>query len=184
MIYRGPETGGGETAETLQQHIRDGAHTRSRQGTSRRASPAPRPTQERPLVMVVEDDEHDREIYGRILCYNGFDVVFAGTGEAAQQLAGRHRADLVLLDLRLPDMSGLTVLERLRSRPGYAATPVIALSGMAEDLAADQARRAGCLQYIEKPASPVVVLHAVEDVIGKAPLPGVGRPPQTLETVP
>jgi CheY-like chemotaxis protein len=135
----------------------------------------------RPRVLVVDDDPDDREIYGRMLCYNGFDVVFALDGATALDQAAKYPPDLVLLDLCLPDMSGLDVLERLRDRPQCVATPVVALSGLRQDRVAAKVRDAGFDNFIEKPASPVAVLHSVEDLVGKAPLPGVGTPPQVIE---
>jgi CheY-like chemotaxis protein len=131
----------------------------------------------RPCVLVVDDDPHDREIYGRILCYNGFDVVFAGTGEDALRAVDQHGIDLMILDLGLPDIPGLVALERIRSKPRHSSLPVIALSGFAYEQMAERARRAGCWRYLEKPASPVAVMHAVEDIVGRPPLSGVGQPP-------
>jgi CheY-like chemotaxis protein len=135
----------------------------------------------RPCVLVVDDEAHDREIYGRTLCYNGFDVVFAADGRSALNRAAQYTPDLVVLDVCLPDMSGLRVLGILRERPEFNGTPVIVLSGLSEDGLGGRARAAGGDRYIEKPASPVMVLHAVEDLIGKAPLPGVGVLPQVVE---
>jgi two-component system, OmpR family, KDP operon response regulator KdpE len=174
MIFRGSHNGGsGEGAVPEIQTLRRAARPQRELGHF-----GERP---RPMILVVEDDPHDREIYGRMLAYNGFDVVFAGTGAAAVRAAAQHRATLVLLDLRLPDMTGLEVLAALRQQPGYAATPVIALSGLPRQRVREDVERAGCLRYMEKPASPVAVLHEVEAVIGKPPLPGVGRPPQVTE---
>jgi two-component system, cell cycle response regulator DivK len=136
----------------------------------------------RPRVLVVDDDPDDREIYGRMLCYNGFDVVFAADGATALDQAAQYPPDLVLLDLCLPDMSGLRVLEHLRDQTQCASTPVVALSGLRQDRVAAEVRDAGCDSFIEKPASPVDVLHSVEGLVGKAPLPGVGTPPQVIES--
>lgn len=136
---------------------------------------------ERPRVLVVDDDAHDREIYGRILCYNGYDVVFAASGSAALEMAEEHPADLVLLDLGLPDVDGLDLLTDLRQRSSYQGKPVIAISGFTRRSRGEQAISAGCTEYIEKPASPVEVLHTIEHLIGRAPLPGVGRPPTVFE---
>lgn len=129
-------------------------------------------TRDRQLVLVVEDNAHEREIYGRILWYNGFDVIFALDGEAALRIADEQRPDLVLLDLGLPDVPGLLVCEQLRQRAYMANVPVIVLSGMARERHGPQLRRAGCTQYLEKPASPIAVLHEVERFIGKPPRPG------------
>lgn len=135
----------------------------------------------RPTILVVDDSEHDREIYGRMLHYNGFDVVFAASGAAAMRLAPRVKADLVLLDLGLPDMSGLALLSGLRRFPGLGNVPVIALTACPRSSSGDAARRAGCVEYIEKPAGPVTVLHSVERRLGRPPLAGEGRPPRVIE---
>jgi two-component system, chemotaxis family, chemotaxis protein CheY len=135
----------------------------------------------RPAVLVVDDDAHDRDIYGRILCYNGFDVVMARDAAGALDMANSHHVDLVLLDFGLPDASGLDLLKTLRRRRDFEETPVIALTGYSRDRMGKRAREAGCTEYIEKPAGPVAVLHSVERLIGRAPLPGVGRPPRVIE---
>lgn len=127
------------------------------------------PERDRQLVLVVDDNPHEREIYGRILWYNGFDVIFAFDGETALRLADEQRPHLVLLDLGLPDIPGLSVCEQLRQRAYMSDVPVIVLSGMARDRHGPQLRRAGCTQYLEKPVSPIAVLHEVERFIGRSP---------------
>jgi CheY-like chemotaxis protein len=198
MIHVGSSSNGGRRAG--RQGISDGTDSRtagstgvaSRPGAGSAATtpdshapaarpPANWPDGERPCVLVVEDDEHDREIYGRLLCYNGFDVVFAKTGHGALDLASRYPPDLVLLDMGLPDMQGLDVCTRLREQGLPDDVPVVALSGFPAATMSDRALDAGCVQYIEKPASPVAVLHLVESLVGRPPLAGDGRPPVTLD---
>lgn len=145
---------------------------RSRKGAD------PKPARERPLVLMVDDDPHDREIYGSILCYNGFDVMCAEAGASGMQLARQHHPDVVLLDIGLPDLHGLDLCSALRTDAETADIPVIALSAYAEKRMGEQARLAGCTRYVEKPASPVGVLHIIEEFVGKPPLAGEGRPPQ------
>jgi two-component system cell cycle response regulator DivK len=137
-----------------------------------------RDKRERQLVLLVDDDPHDREIYGSILCYNGFDVVCADNGESGISLARRILPDIILLDIGLPDLHGLDLCSSLRSDSDTAVIPVVALSAYAERRMGEQARLAGCTRYIEKPASPVAVLHEIEHLVGKPPLPGEGRPPR------
>jgi two-component system, cell cycle response regulator DivK len=126
----------------------------------------------RQLVLVIEDDPHDQEIYGRMLWYNGFDVIFANDGEAGIDAALQHSPDLILLDLELPKLHGLKVCQRLRGEVTTARTPIIALSAHAEKRMGARVAEAGCTVFLEKPASPVAVLHEVEARIGRAPAPG------------
>ena len=135
-------------------------------------------SRDRQLVLLVDDDPHDREIYGRILCYNGFDVVCAEGGVSGMRLARSLAPDVVLLDIGLPDLHGLDLCSTLRTQTDTCEIPVIALSGYAEKRMGEQARLAGCTRYIEKPASPIAVLHEIEQLVGKPPLAGDGRPPR------
>src|SRR5690606_23796981 len=137
----------------------------------------PRAARARQLVLLVDDDPHDREIYGSILCYNGFDVMCAGDGVSGIRLARRAMPDVVLLDIGLPDLHGLDLCSELRTDIDTSSIPVIALSAYAETRMGEQARLAGCTRYIEKPASPVAVLHEIEQLVGKPPLAGEGRAP-------
>jgi two-component system, cell cycle response regulator DivK len=152
-----------EGMDTIAEHLDHPAH--GHQGRDRQ------------LVLLVDDDPHDREIYGRILCYNGFDVVCADGGLSGMRLARSLAPDVVLLDIGLPDLHGLDLCSTLRTETETCDIPVIALSGYAEKRMGEQARLAGCTRYIEKPASPIAVMHEIEQLVGKPPLAGDGRPP-------
>jgi two-component system, cell cycle response regulator DivK len=135
----------------------------------------------RPVILVVEDNPHDWEIYGKILWYNGFDCVYAVDGAAGLKLAEQHPPDLIVLDVSLPDIDGVELCRRLRAAPGTAETPVIFLTASPASGYRKRAAAAGCAEYIEKPARPVDVLHAVEAIVGQAPQAGEGRPPRLRE---
>lgn len=141
------------------------------------ASPS---TRDRPVVLVVDDDADDRQIYGMMLCYNGFDVAFAVDNATGVEAARRYTPDLVLLDLGLPDGHGLEMCTQVRRWEQTAAVPIVVLSGFPEVELGDAARRAGCTDYIEKPANPIDVMHRIEEIVGTPPLAGEGRPPQVL----
>ncbi len=126
----------------------------------------------RKVVLVIDDDQAERELYGRLLWYNGFDVSYAETGEDGLQLAGEQPPDLVLLDMMLPGMDGLGVCETLKTNARTHDIPVLALSGRRENELGPAARRIGCAKYLEKPISPVEVLHEIERLIGRQPPPG------------
>lgn len=133
---------------------------------------------ERPLVLVVEDNPHDWEIYGKILWYNGFDVLYAAEGSRGLRLCAEHSPDLVLLDVGLPDMTGLELCEALRADPRTEAIPVMILSARPREEYEAQAAAAGCVKYLEKPVGPVEVLREVERLVGRPPPSGDGRPPR------
>ena len=142
----------------------------------------PADDRERPRILVVDDDEQDRQLYGMMLCYNGFDVVFAGSIRAGREMAREYAPDLVLLDLGLPDGNGLELCAELRRHSSSAELPVIVLSGFRRDELGDTADRYGCAEYVEKPASPLDVMSRIERLVGKPPLAGDGEPPTVLAT--
>jgi CheY-like chemotaxis protein len=138
------------------------------------------PARQRPLVLMVDDDLADRELYGSVLCYNGFDVLLSRSGSDAVTQARRFVPDCVLLDLGLPGLSGLEVAAELRGTPETRGVPVVVLSGYPRDRMGARAVAAGCLAYIEKPIEPFRVLKAIEAVVGRPPLAGEGELPRIL----
>jgi CheY-like chemotaxis protein len=131
-------------------------------------------TVHRKLVLVIDDNDAERELYGRLLWYNGFDVAFAETGEQGLELARQQPPDLVLLDMMLPGIDGMEVCDKLKRDIGAISVPVVALSGRSERELGAAARGIGCVKYLEKPISPLNVLYEVEELIGRPPPPGDG----------
>ena len=127
---------------------------------------------ERKLVLFVEDNPEERELYGKLLWYNGFDVIFARDGQEGLELARSRRPALVLTDIMLPEMDGILLCQALRRDDATADIPVLALSGMPPREVAPIALRAGCADFLEKPISPYQVLRRIESIIGRPPLPG------------
>lgn len=119
-------------------------------------------------VLVIEDHPGDRDIYGKILWYNGFHVLFAEDGEAGLLLAQQRHPDLVLLDLELPRMHGLELCSRLKQDNATADIPVVALTGRRLKEFGGNANVLGYAYFLEKPVSPLRVLNIVERLIGRA----------------
>lgn len=125
----------------------------------------------RQLVLAVEDERHDWLIYGKLLWYNGFDVLWAESGEEGLRLAAEHQPDVILADLVLPGMSGLELCEALKANGRTSTIPVIMLTGRSKREFEGRAMKAGCERYLEKPIGPLQVLHIVEDLVGRPPPP-------------
>jgi CheY-like chemotaxis protein len=89
---------------------------------------------ERRTVLVVDDDAAIRALIAELLDEAGYTVLEADSGRQALRLADEQVPSVVLVDHRLPDMSGLDVLERLRTRPASRHIPVIVVSGIARQL--------------------------------------------------
>lgn len=106
-------------------------------------------TQQKTRVLLVDDDPAFRGAMASELTRRGYDVVAASSGREALEHAGRADVDVTLLDLRLPDLDGIEVLERLRRRNSSAA--VIVLTGHGTIDTAIRAIRLGAYDYLEKP---------------------------------
>ncbi len=103
-------------------------------------------------VLYVEDNPVNTLLVQQALAaYPGVQLLTAETGADGLELARRDRPDLVLLDMNLPDLSGLEVLERLKADPQTCALPVVALSAADEGADVERARRAGVADYWAKP---------------------------------
>lgn len=125
----------------------------------------------RPLILVVEDEKNDWEIYGKMLWYNGYDVLYAVDGESGLELARSRRPDLVVADLMLPGLSGLDMCATLKRDPVTADIPVVMLTARSRSEFEERSRHVGCQLYLEKPTSPIKLLHEVEQIIGRPPPP-------------
>lgn len=108
-------------------------------------------SQEAAKVLLVEDTEDNRQMMRKLLEMSGYQVVEAINGVEAVRLAYEERPGIILMDLSLPVIDGLTATRRIRSVPGLSNVPIVAVS--AHDTADfhSDALAAGCDVYITKP---------------------------------
>jgi len=102
-------------------------------------------------VLVVEDDQDNREMVIKVLKHNGYRAIEAVDGEQAVERAKAENPDLILLDLYLPKMDGYEVTRRLKGDQGLQHIPIIALTAHAMKGNREDALAAGCDGYITKP---------------------------------
>jgi PAS domain S-box-containing protein len=116
-------------------------------------------------VLHVDDDAANRQSLGWVLRAEGFRVVEAGTGADALRLVVRQYPDLIILDVRLPDMSGFEVCRQIKADPATASIPVLQLSGhFVEPKDRVQGLETGADAYLMKPVDPrelIAHLHAL-----------------------
>lgn len=118
-------------------------------------------------VLLVEDDQDLAAIYAATLRSGGFDVRTVRDGEGAIELALEGAPNIVLLDLMLPKIGGLSVLKILKTRPETKDIPVVVLTVYPNPEYKDTALRDGAAKYILKTeATPQVVLSTVKEVLG------------------
>lgn len=104
-----------------------------------------------PKILLVEDNEMNRDMLSRRLARQGFDVIIAVDGKAGVDMALGENPDLILMDMSLPVMDGWEATRQVRANPQTASIPVIALTAhaMAEDR--EKAMAAGCNDFDTKP---------------------------------
>ena len=124
-------------------------------------------------ILIVEDNEKNMKLMRDVLQHKGYATVQAVTGEESWRLALSERPDLVLMDIQLPDVDGITVLRRIRADASFDATPVLAVS--ASVMPEDQSKigGSGFDFFVPKPISLKPFLATVEHFIqhGRKPLP-------------
>jgi signal transduction histidine kinase len=122
-----------------------------------------------PTLLYVEDNLSNIRLVERILSSRpAIRLVTAMQGRMALDLARRHRPDLVLLDLNLPDVPGIEILRRLHGDPGLAATPVVVLSADATPGQQQRLHDAGAAEYLTKPLDVRRFLDVVDSLLARA----------------
>lgn len=106
-----------------------------------------------PVVLIVDDNEKNRKLAESVLSAAGFRTLEAATGAEAVALAVEHLPDVVLMDLRLPDMDGTEAVRRLQGNPRTARIPMVAMSAMPLDGSGGWVEEAGFTGWLEKPIS-------------------------------
>jgi|SRR6476620_3997487 len=104
-----------------------------------------------PKILLIEDNEMNRDMLSRRLIRRGYEVVLATNGQEGLALARSGCPDLILMDLSLPALDGWETTRRIKSSPSTAAIPIIALTAHAMAGDKEQALAAGCDDYDTKP---------------------------------
>jgi two-component system, NtrC family, nitrogen regulation response regulator NtrX len=117
----------------------------------------------KPRILVIDDETAIRDSMRMILEYEGYEVLTAATGEEGVSIVEREAPDLVFLDVKMPGMDGLEVLQRLRHLADVS--PVVIISGHATISTAVEATRLGAFDFIEKPLSSERVLVTVRNAV-------------------
>ena len=115
-------------------------------------------------MLIVDDAADNREGYAQYLEFCGFRTVEASTGEEALREARLRKPDVILLDMRLPRISGAEVTRTLRAS-GFSTTPIIALSACVFESDVAEATESGCDMFLAKPCLPEVVVGEIRRLL-------------------
>ncbi len=117
------------------------------------------------LIMIVDDSSSLRTVVGIALKNAGYDVVEACDGQdALSKLAGR-KFNLIVSDVNMPNMDGITFVTQLKQIPTYKFTPVIMLTTEADDAKKAAGKAAGARAWVLKPFQPPVLLDAIAKLV-------------------
>lgn len=118
-------------------------------------------------ILVVEDNEVNLRLVRFVLENAGHRVSHAATGDDGVRMTREEKPDLVLIDIQLPGMDGLAATRLIKSDPGTAAIPVIALTAHAMKGDQERMREAGCDGYLAKPFHYPDLLKAIDDALAR-----------------
>jgi DNA-binding response OmpR family regulator len=126
-------------------------------------------------VLLVDDEPDQVEMYQYALEIAGFDVSTAYTGAAAIAHAREQRPDVIVLDVRLPDITGWQVCEQLKASPDTDAIPVVILTAVASARVPREVAESGCVAYLLKPCYPDDLARTIRNVVDAAGSVDLGR---------
>ena len=116
-------------------------------------------------ILVVEDNDLNRKLFCDVLKANGFEVVPVADGSNVLPTAKRFAPDLVIMDIQLPNVSGVDLIVQLKADPALRDMPVLAVTAYAGKGDEDRIRDAGATEYLSKPVSIGPFMTAVRKLV-------------------
>ena len=135
-----------------------------------------------PVVLVVEDHDDTREMLQLLLHLFGCRVIAAQDGEEAMSLAEKMSPDLILMDMKMPRLDGLSVTRMIRSHPTLNKVPIVAVTGMVTPQFQSEALNAGCTECLAKPIDIDRLERLIKALTRSAPIPLIQRRRYSPET--
>ena len=138
-------------------------------------------------LLLVEDEEYIRDLYKRQLDLAGLMTDAFGLGNEGLSAAEKNPYDLILLDIMLPDINGLQILQKIKQNPLSKNTPVVLLTNLGQDAVIKQGFELGADGYLVKAAyTPDQIVQEIKNILAKAPAPATpsATPPSTAMPTP
>ena len=117
-------------------------------------------------ILIVEDNELNMKLFHDLLEVHGYETLQTKDGREALDLARKHVPDLILMDIQLPEVSGLEVTRWIKSDEALKGIPVIAVTAFAMKGDEERIRQGGCEAYLSKPISVATFLSTVKSYLG------------------
>lgn len=116
-------------------------------------------------ILVVEDNDLNRKLFCDVLRANGFEVEPVADGQEALETARRVSPDLMIMDIQLPNVSGVDLIEQAKRDPALNTIPVLAVTAYAGKGDEERIRDAGAAAYLAKPVSIIPFMNAVKSLV-------------------
>ena len=116
-------------------------------------------------ILIVDDEPHMLRVTELSIKKGGYQIVIGRNGKEALELAAREKPSLIVMDVSMPEMDGLTALTQLKANPETAQIPVIMLTVRGQAMARQQAEQSGAAVYLTKPFSPSQLLVEVKRLL-------------------
>jgi DNA-binding response OmpR family regulator len=120
-----------------------------------------------PTILVADDEEDVRELITYRLTRSGYQVIGAGDGQAALELAAERTPDLMVLDVMMPKLDGYELTRRVRAEEALRSIPVILLTARSQESDVDRGFEVGADDYLKKPFNPDELVARVRAVLGR-----------------
>ncbi|RMF08093.1 MAG: response regulator [Alphaproteobacteria bacterium] len=113
-------------------------------------------------VLIVEDNELNMKLFSDLLGAHGYETIKTNDGMKALELARQHKPDLILMDIQLPEVSGLEVTKWIKEDEALKVIPVVAVTAFAMKGDEEKIREGGCEDYIAKPINVAGFIETVK----------------------
>jgi two-component system alkaline phosphatase synthesis response regulator PhoP len=118
-------------------------------------------------ILIAEDEPDIRELIRLALQYNGYEVISASDGAEAVELARTNSFDLIMLDVRMPRLTGYEACRQMRQMETTKEVPIIFLSAKGQEAEVDEGLEAGADRYILKPFAPIELANEIKQILAE-----------------
>lgn len=125
-----------------------------------------------PKILVAEDERDIRELIGFTLRYAGLEVILTSNGVEAVEQAKSEQPDLIMLDVRMPKMTGYEACRALKEDPATSEIPIVFLSAKGQEVEIEEGLASGALEYIVKPFAPDELATQVKGILERVQASG------------
>ena len=116
-------------------------------------------------ILTVDDSKVIRDLVKSVLVENGYEVTTANDGVEGLAATRQEQFDMILSDINMPNMTGISMVSKIRRLPGYEYTPIVMLTTESSDFKKEKSKKMGATGWLQKPFNPERLMKAVKKLI-------------------